>query len=97
MNIDYSFCRSANLTPKDLLVWLDLDDTLDPTTDDLYSWNFFGRNMMICDNAIRISCFHKDFDRWANSEELWFDINKRGDKRDFIDWVIAQREMLIGH
>ena len=27
-------------------------------------------------NSIRISEVHKDFDRWANSEEFWFDITK---------------------
>jgi hypothetical protein len=96
MDVDYNFCKTAKLIPIDLLVWLDLNDTLDPI-DELYSQAFFGRNMMIIDDAIRISCVHKDFDRWANSEEMWFDISKRGDKRDFIDWVFDQRMMSIEH
>ena len=90
MEIDYQFCRKAKLIPYDLLVWLGLDDTLD--NDGLYSWDFFGRNLMIIDQAIRISCVHKEFDRWANSEEFWFDISKKSEKNAFIDWVIEQRE-----
>ena len=88
MEVDYDFCRTAKLNAKDLLIWLDLDDNLDED----YCWNFFGRNMMVIGDVIRISCLHKHFDRWANSEELWLDITKRKDKRTFIDWVIEQRE-----
>lgn len=90
--VDYDFCRSAKLTLIDLLIWLDLEDLLD--NDHLYSWDFFGRNLMILDQVARISCPHKNFDRWANSEEFWFDITKRSDKREFIDWVIKEREKL---
>jgi hypothetical protein len=90
--VDYDFCRSAKLTPKDLLFWLDLDDLLDKDLDELYSWNFFGRNMMIVNSLIRVSCVHKDFDRWANSEELTFEIERPAERRLFVDWIIEQRE-----
>lgn len=87
--IDYNFCRQADLTLNDLLIWLDLDNYLD--NDGQRSYDFFGRQMMVVGEAIRISCVHKDFDRWANSEEYWFDISHHPDKLDFIDWVIEQR------
>lgn len=90
IQVDYDFCRLAKLTAKDLLIWLDLDKSVDQYG---YSYDFFGRNLMLIDNNIRVSCIHKDFDRWANSEEYLFDITKRGDKRDFIDFVIKQREI----
>ncbi|EGR4074877.1 hypothetical protein QXB71_002549 [Vibrio cholerae] len=89
-SVDYDFCRSAKLTLIDLLIWLDLEDLLD--NDHLYSWDFFGRNLMIIDQVARISCPHMNFDRWANSEEFCFDITKCSDKREFIDWVIKERE-----
>lgn len=91
MDINYEFCRSAKLTPFDLLVWLDLDQLLD--VDGVRSHKFFGRNMMIVDSSIRISCIHEDFNRWANSEEFLFDIADDIDKNAFIDWVIQQRKV----
>ena len=90
--VDYDFCRTAKLTPKDLLIWLDFEGLLDKTLDDLYSWQFFGRNMMIIDSCIRISCVHKEFDRWANSEEMMFDISRPAEQRAFVDWILEQRE-----
>lgn len=90
--VDYDFCKSAKLNVKDLLKWLELDELLDKGLDELYSWKFFGRNMMIVGDRIRISCIHKDFDRWANSEELVFDITRASERRNFVDWVKAQRE-----
>lgn len=92
--VDYEFCKSAKLNAKDLLKWLDLYDLLDKDLDELYSWNFFGRNMMIVGDRIRISCIHKDFDRWANSEELVFDIVRPSERRNFVDWVKAQRKTI---
>lgn len=95
MKVDYEFCRKAKLTSKDLFIWLDLDGKLDKSADELYSWDFFGRNMMFCgrdESLVRISCLHKDFDRWANSEEMIFDVSRRKEKNAFIDWVIEQRE-----
>jgi hypothetical protein len=90
--VDYDFCRSAKLNAKDLLKWLELDELLDEGLDELYSWKFFGRNMMIVGDRVRISCIHKDFDRWANSEEFVFDITRPSERRNFVDWVKAQRE-----
>lgn len=90
LNVDYDFCRTAKLTAKDLLIWLELDGLIDEYG---YSYNFFGRNLMIIDENIRISCLTKEFDRWANSEEYWFDITKRSDKRDFINFVMEQRKI----
>jgi len=90
--VDYDFCRSAKLNAKDLLKWLELDELLDKGLDELYSWKFFGRNMMIVGDRVRISCIHKDFDRWANSEEFVFDITRASERRNFVDWVKAQRE-----
>ena len=95
MTVDYKFCRKSKLTAKDLFIWLELDDLLDKSSDELYSWNFFGRNMMFIGSdlmIVRISCKHKDFDRWSNSEEMTFDLNRRSEKRAFIDWIIEQRE-----
>lgn len=95
MIVDYNFCREANLTAKDLFSWLDLDNLLDKTCQELYSWDFFGRNMMFIGedlSIVRISCLHKDFDKWSNSEEMTFDISRRKEKNDFIDWVIEQRK-----
>ena len=86
--VDYDFCKKAKLLPHDLLIWLDLDEGL---LDDMHS-DFFGRYMMIVNDSIRISCVKKDFDRWANSEEMWFDCTKRSEKNRFIDWVMEQRE-----
>lgn len=92
IEVDYEFCKSSTLTALDLLTWLDLDDLLD--NSDLYSWAFFGRNLMIVDQEIHISCKHKEFDRWANSRESVFDVTKRGDRRDFIQFVIDERKKL---
>lgn len=88
MEVDYDFCLNTKLTVNDLLIWLDLDDGL----DDGYCGDFFSRNMMVVGDNIRISCLHKDFDRWANSEEMWLDMNKRSNKRIFIEWVKEQRK-----
>lgn len=91
MKIDYDFCRKAKLVPLDLIIWLGLDDKMCNINPELYSWDFFGRNMMIVESAIRISCVKKDFDKWSNSEDYWFDISKKSEKNDFIEWVIEQR------
>ena len=92
IEVDYEFCKSSKLTALDLLTWLDLDDLLD--VHDHYAWSFFGRNLRIVDQEIQVSCIHKDFDRWANSREMEFDITKRGDRRDFIQFVIDERKKL---
>lgn len=95
IDVDYDFCLNSDMVAKDLLIWLDLDDTLDASTSELYSFDFFGRNMMLLDDfVLRISCPHKSFDRWANSEEMLFDISRRPEKRKFIEWVREQREIL---
>ena len=89
MKVDYTFCKEAKLTLKDLLEWLDLEDLFD--NDFATSYDFFGRNAMIIDQVLRISCIHKDFDKWSSSEEWWFDINMVEGKRELIDWVEEQR------
>jgi hypothetical protein len=89
--VDYDFCKKANLTAKDLIIWLGLSDLFDKT-DDNYIWDFFGRNLMIIGgNGIRVSCKHKDFDRWANSEEMFFDVFEPSERRAFVDFVIDER------
>jgi len=86
--IDYDFCLNSKLTLNDLLIWLDLDQHF----LDYYSDDFFERYaMFIDDRTIRISVHKNKFDRWANSEDLRFDVSRRREKREFIDWVKEQR------
>ena len=89
MEVGYNFCKKAKLTLKDLLAWLDLEDLFD--NDFATSYDFFGRYAMIIDQVLRISCPHKDFDKWSNSEEWWFDIDNMDDKHTLINWVEEQR------
>lgn len=93
--IDYDFCKKAKLTPKDLLIWLGLEDCMDSSSDGIYSNRgaFFGRNLMIVDNALRVSCPIAEFDRWANSEEYWFDLDKSVDRRLFVEFVKHERSV----
>ena len=95
MVVDYDFCLNSKLTPSDLLTWLDLDDVMDYSysSDGLYSkyGAFFNRNLMIVDDAIRVSVDINSFDKWSNSEEYWFDLKNRSDYRSFIRFVMEQR------
>lgn len=90
MDVDYSFCEKTKLCAMDLIVWLDLSDAF----EDGCCWDLFGRNAMIIDDRIRISCAKSEFDRWANSEDMEFDIKNAPDRRRFVRWVKNEREQL---
>lgn len=90
MVVDYDFCLKTNLTLKDLLIWLDLDQYFDFRYGE---GDTFDRYFQIHGECIRIGCVKKDWDRWANSEEYWFDISKKKDKRAFINLVKEFRDV----
>lgn len=84
--VDYDFCMSAKLTAEDLLNWLEFPPFVYGSCD-----NYLDRNWMVVDNAIRVSCELKDFDRWANSEEGWYDIKKNSERREFVKFIMELR------
>ena len=89
--IDYGFCKKHKLTVNDLLVWLDLDGAfIDGYTE---SGGLFNRHMQILsDYEIRISCLLPEFDKWSNSEEMYFDLAISSQRRKFVNWVREQGE-----
>ena len=90
MNIDYNFCKKSELTANDLLIWLDLGDGfIDGYCD---GEGVFNRYMQILsDFEIRISCPMPEFDKWSNSEEMYFDLAINSQRREFVNWVMNQR------
>ncbi len=74
---------------EDMLIWLGLDGGLvDDASDD-----FFGRFMMIVDEyCIRISCDKSKFGRWSNSEDMFIDLRKEQDRKDFVSWIKNMRD-----
>jgi len=88
--VDYNFIkRQKKASSKELLQWLDL-----PVSDYPYVWGTFNRHMQVLEQGayIRVSCLLKDFDRWANSQEIIFELSKKAGRNSFIDWVEEQRQ-----
>ena len=88
MEVDYEFCRTAKLTPVDLLVWLDIIDSI---KDDQWNIHIFGRWLRIYGSTVEISEPFSTFDRWSNSIEFELDLAKGSQRRDFVNYIEKQR------
>lgn len=89
--IDYDFCTKHKLSAIHLIIWLGLDDGF--INGFTTSKGIFDRHMQILSEyEIRISCPLSEFDKWSNSEEMYFDLNISSQRRKFVNWVKEQGE-----
>lgn len=88
--IDYDFCRNKKMSVNDLFIWLELDFEYGMLELGDACLRSVGANGEIVD----ISKDKSNFDRWANSVDLSFDLLKKSERKSFIDFVENKRMAL---
>jgi len=76
----FDLCRKEiNMPLRDLLQWLDVES-------DYYEHIDFGdRYLHITESGFaQVSEIKGDFDRWSNSQEMEFDLNRHSERRAFL-------------